>query len=345
MALWLVRTGKHGQHEQKFLRTNRVYATWEGLNHNLADLPDLAAVQGALQETFPDASRGRLANWSGQLWSFSHDMKPGDWVAVPLRSKPAIAFGEIAGPYEYDGKADDPYYHSRKVKWLNTDVPRSVFDQDLLYSFGAFMTVCEIRRNDAENRVRTLAGAGWRRPDTKKPTQQTDEGEGREGEKVDLERLARDQIAMLITSKLMGHGMALLVEALLKAQGYTTFRSPEGPDQGVDILAAPGPLGFGCPRIAVQVKSGDSPVDRPTLDQLIGAMQNVNADQGLLVSWGGFKSSVDKETAHHFFRVRLWDQDDLIDQLLEQYANLDEDLRAELPLKRIWTVASQEEEA
>jgi len=63
------------------------------------------------------------------------------------------------------------------------------------------------------------------------------------------------------------------------------------------------------------------------------------------VCWGGFKSSVDRETAHHFFRVRLWDQDDLIDQLLAQYASLDEDLRAELPLKRIWTVALQEEEA
>ena len=46
----------------------------------------------------------------------------------------------------------------------------------------------------------------------------------------------------------------------------------------------------------------------------------------------------------HFFRVRLWDPEELIDQLLEQYANLDENLRSEFPLKRIWTVASQEEE-
>src|SRR5438445_12311633 len=102
--------------------------------------------------------------------------------------------------------------------------------------------------------------------------------------------------------------MARLVEALLKAQGYVTFISPPGPDKGVDILAALGPLGFGRPRICVQVKSGDGPVDSPTLNQLIGAMQNVQADQGLLVSWGGFKSSVDKEVPVQFFRVRLWDQ-------------------------------------
>ena len=45
-----------------------------------------------------------------------------------------------------------------------------------------------------------------------------------------------------------------------------------------------------------------------------------------------------------FFRVRLWDQDALINQLLEQYDKLPDDLRAELPLKRVWTVAAPEEE-
>ena len=98
-------------------------------------------------------------------------------------------------------------------------------------------------------------------------------------------------------------------------------------------------MGFGEPRVCVQVKSGDSALDRPTLDQLIGVMQNVQASNGLLVSWGGFKSSVDREEATQFFRVRLWDQGDLINQVLEHYDKLDEDIRAELPLKRIWIVA------
>lgn len=54
------------------------------------------------------------------------------------------------------------YRHSVRVKWLNTEVPRSTFDQDLLYSFGAFMTVCRMARNDAEARVRGMARAGWK---------------------------------------------------------------------------------------------------------------------------------------------------------------------------------------
>ena len=75
----------------------------------------------------------------------------------------------------------------------------------------------------------------------------------------DLEQFSLDHIAKVIIRKYKGHGLERLVESILKAQGYTTYRSPAGPDRGVDILAAPGPLGFGRPRICVQVKSTDSP--------------------------------------------------------------------------------------
>jgi restriction system protein len=68
-------------------------------------------------------------------------------------------------------------------------------------------------------------------------------------------------------------------------------------------------------------------------------MQNSNAEQGLLVSWSGFKSSVHREIPTQFFRVRLWDQTAIIDELIACYDRLDEDIRAEIPLKRIWTLA------
>jgi restriction system protein len=164
-----------------------------------------------------------------------------------------------------------------------------------------------------------------------------------EQEQLDLEQLARDQIAKQIIAKFKGHGLARLVEAILQAQGYTTFLSPEGPDGGVDILASAGPLGFSQPRICVQVKSSDSPVDTPTLNQFVGTMQNVHADQGLLVSWGGFKTSVIRELPRQFFRVRMWDQKELISELFAHYEQLDEDIRTELPLKRIWTMAAEQE--
>ena len=341
MALWMIRAGKHGEHEARFLTENRVYLTWDTLKADLSKLADRNALIALLGEVYPGVSPAWMRNNAGQIWAFSHRMSTGDWVAVPSKRKPVFNFGEITGGYAFDPKAEDPYYHSRTVRWVGNDVPRNAFGQDLLYSFGAVMTICQIERNDAEKRVRAMQANAWK----PEPIKDIVEIPGSVGAAtVDLELLARDQIARLIPQRFKGHGLERLVEAVLKAQGYTTHHSPVGADKGVDLLAAPGPLGFGHPRICVQVKSSDQPVDHPTLSQLLGTMHSVQADQGLLVSWGGFKSSVEKETAQHFFRVRLWDQNDLISQVLEHYDHLDEEIRAELPLKRIWTVAVQEEE-
>jgi len=41
--------------------------------------------------------------------------------------------------------------------------------------------------------------------------------------------------------------------------------------------------------------------------------------------------------------VRLWDADDLIDELLGVYDKPYADLRALIPLKRVWTLAAPDE--
>ena len=341
MALWLVRAGKYGEYEKKFLKENRIYLTWNRLSHNLSELKNRRQLRALLEKVYSDAPKGRIANNLGQIWAFSQGISRGDWVILPSKQKPAIHIAKVKGDYTFNSEGEDPFFHYWDVEWIAKDVPRTNFDQDLLYSFGAFMTVCQVSRNDAEKRVHEMAENGWKSSTvvlgTPKKTKEerTDSNGGPE----DLAQAARDQLARLIITRFQGHSMARLVDAVLRARGYTTYLSPEGPDKGVDILAAPEPMGFGEPRVCVQVKSGDSALDRPTLDQLIGVMQNVQASHGLLVSWGGFKSSIDKEEATQFFRVRLWDQGDLIDQVLTHYDRLDEEIRTELPLKRIWMVA------
>ena len=69
---------------------------------------------------------------------------------LPLKHKPAIAVGKIVSDYIFNSANEGGFRHYREVEWLNSDVSRSIFDQDLFYSFGAFMTVCLIQRNDAE---------------------------------------------------------------------------------------------------------------------------------------------------------------------------------------------------
>lgn len=348
MALWLVRAGKHGEHETRFFEDNKIYLTWSGVeNERLNEATTFEQMRALVTRTYPNRSVAWVSQATSQFWSFVARMKPGDLVVTPRKGKSAIAIGEITGPYEYGPDNPGIYRHARAVKWVLLDVPRAAFEQDLLYSFGAYTTICEIRRNDAERRVREKLRQGFPALTMTSPSVRDDDSElgvDSDGEGIDLARVARDQIARHIERHFKGHGMARLVAAILEAQQYETFVSPEGPDKGIDILAAPGPLGFGRPRICVQVKSGSSPVDRPTLDQLIGAMSNVQADQGLLVSWGGFKSSVDREVANQFFRVRLWDSDALVEQLLAVYDKLPGEIKAEIPLQRVWILVPPDDE-
>ena len=182
--------------------------------------------------------------------------------------------------------------------------------------------MCRIKRNNAEARTKEMAANNWHVPSHSKATLEAeieDDEENASAGTIDLEATAYDQISKLILARFKGHGLAGLVRAILESQGYTVYQPPEGPDHGVDLLAAQGGLGFGQPRICVQVKSGESPIERVILDQLVGTMQNHQAQHGLLVSWGGFKQTIEKERAAQFFRVRLWNRDDLITNLLAAY--------------------------
>jgi restriction system protein len=95
-------------------------------------------------------------------------------------------------------------------------------------------------------------------------------------------------------------------------------------------------MGFDPPRIAVQVKSSDTPVDVSVLRELQGVMPRFGADQGLIVSWGGFKESVTREARQLYFRIRLWDSGDIIETLSTHYERLPDALQAEIPMRQVW---------
>jgi restriction system protein len=136
--------------------------------------------------------------------------------------------------------------------------------------------------------------------------------------------------------------LARLVGAILTAEGYQVQVAKPGADGGVDIIAGTGPMGFGQPRIAVQVKSGATPADVSVLRELQGVMPRFGADHGLIVSWSGFKDTVVREARQLFFEVRLWDSGDLVAALQKNFEHLSEELQAELPLKRIWLLVEPE---
>ena len=335
MSVWLFRAGKNGEFEDKFLTDQRVYLTWDNLNFDLSSINEKQDLYAKLLAHYNLDKEKTAINWASQIWPIAHRMEIGDWVVLPSKINRTIHFGEIKSNYVYNESLGSPYYHYREVNWFATDIPRDNFDQDILYSLGAFMTVCKIHKNNAEFRLKEMYKNNWINKKTG-PSEKIKDDESADDSTVDLNEFNIDRISDYIIRKFKGHDMELLIEEILKAKGFTTYRSPEGADFGVDLLASSGTLGFGTPRICVQVKSTDGTVDRPTLDQLIGTMSNYNADYGLLVSWSGFKSSVIKEIPKHFFKVRLWDSKKIIEEIFDNYDNLSDTIRAEIPLKRVW---------
>ena len=331
MSLWLVRAGRYGEQEQGALERNVVTIGWDELP-DLSKIKTKEALTQLYTKVYPDAKKMEYANKIGQVWRFIHEIQKEDFVALPLKSQSAIAIGKVVGDYEYRELTNN-IKHIRSVKWLRT-IPRSSFDQDILYSLGAFMTVCKIERNDAENRVMKLLEEG--EAVEKGLTPELPE------EEIDIERYSKDQIVKHVATKFKGHNLPRLVEAILQAQGYVTEESPPGPDGGVDILAAAGPLGFDKPRVCVQVKSSSSSVDVKVIRELQGVMSKVRAEQGLLVAWGGFTVQAMREARDAFFSIRLWDQGALLEEIFKYYERFDDELKAELPLKRIWALVVED---
>jgi restriction system protein len=342
--VWVIRAGRHGEDEDAALEEGRAVVRFG----EFGDLNRYGSVEELITgflEKNPGSPRRRAENYARQLWALREKIQPGDIVVLPLKTRPGqIAVGRVKGPYQY-AEVRGEKRHTRPVEWTRPDLPRSTFQQDLLHSFGAFITICRIQRNDAERRVLAVLEG---KPDPGPPVGLSTT-EGREDEasheaasRLDLEQAASDEITAFIRARFPDHDMARLVEAVLRAEGFQVQRSAPGPDGGADILAGSGPLGLDPPYLCVQVKATETPVDVKVFRELAGTMTAFKASQGLLVSWGGFKQSVLREARQETFRIRLWDQSDLVQAIYRSYEKLPEEIQAELPLKRVWMLVHEE---
>ena len=341
MGLWMVRGDKYGQYQNLALE--------KGFAYHASQISDLSGttsredIMELIRDGRPDAADAQIKSWAAQLYAIAHRIIKGNLIAMPLKNSPQIAIGKVTGSYQYRTDLGE-INHTVPVEWIREDIPRTAFGQDLLYSLGSARTVCQIKRNNAEERVREIA-KGSKDPIpfvSDKGKEISDDVDNGEEPPTDIEQISRDQIMSHIEQNFKGHDLSRLVDAVLQAEGYVTKNSAPGPDGGVDILAGRGTLGFEGPRLCVQVKSSTSPSDVTVLRGLQGSMSNFKADQGLLVSWGGFTKAVENEARLSFFSVRLWDASNLIKAVLKNYDRLPEELQNELPLKRIWALVMDE---
>ena len=342
-AVWVVRTGKHGERDSWALENSLDGGGWD-------EVPDLTQctsreeVLSIVQSVYGTEKPGAIPNYTGQLWSLRGRIAPGDLIVLPLKTTSQLAFGRVTSGYEYLNSESDPTRrHVVRVTWLRTDVARTAVKQDLLFILGAFLTVFQPTSNDAAWRLEQVAETGsdpGARPDVTPPASAAEpvsEGDATADSLFDLEEYARARVQTLIQEIYSGHDLARLVEAVLAADGFRCERKPPGADGGVDILAGRGPLGLDSPKVVVQVKSDTQAVGDPVVQTLQGAITRFSADQALLVAWGGVTRQAGKFLETTKFTIRVWGANELMDAVFRTYPILPESIKAELPLRQIWT--------
>ena len=307
------------------------------------DLPSMKQLVAAMM---PDEKDGTIGNYAAQLNAFTNKITVGDIVVLPLKREGLLAFGTVTGSYEYLPESDG-LKHVRKVIWNRRDISRTAIKQDLLFSLGAFSTVCELKRNDAAYRLgRLRAGAELdpgERPDTplvmpKTDSEVLDSDEAIASDGQDIIRYSRDRILARIRERYSGHALQDLIAAILSAEGMTCKVQPKGADGGVDIVAGSGVLGISSPTIIVQVKSQDSRVGSEVLDQLGGVVGQHQADHGLLVALGGPTAQAKAKVDAQRLKVAVWDAEEVLDRLLEHYDVMPDEVKRAIPLRKSWVI-------
>lgn len=339
---WMVRHGRSGEHEELALATSRAVLGWQKVS-SLSGLRSKTLIRDRVAESEPDLNAHQIGQSTGQLFAFAVEMEKDDIIVMPMKSATDhIRVGRIKGSYEYvslDDEGDGPR-HTRQVEWNADPLYRGDLPTDLQLSLKTMRTVCKLSKFDGFKRWNELALG---QADARKRASTASVEDDDELSDLDIVQIAKQQIADHILEKFAGAKMERLVAEVLKASGYHVYKTKTSGDWGVDILAGSGPLGFDSPRMVVQVKAQQAQTDAKPLRELEGAREKFGADQALFLCWGGYSDPAKEEAKLSFFRTRLWDAYDFIDEFCDNYERLPAEIRDAIPLQPMWALLPSSE--
>lgn len=299
--------------------------------HEVGDFGALSSeeIREQVRATYSGASPGMIGQTVGQLRRFAHEIEIDDVVLTPITSTRQVLVGKVTGPCQHNPAAEtDNLTNTRAVEWIRTDILRDGLSAQLRASLTGQMTVFSVNRHADE-----IAQIG-REQAEHAAAQVGDESSSVElsdAEYLDeVEAYARERILDLLYS-FAPHEFEGVVGDVLTAMGFTARGHGKGPDKGVDLIATPDALGFGEPRIKVQVKQRRGTTGRPEVQQLAGTLRS--GEKGLFVSLGGFTAEAQSESGQS---MTLMNWEEFVDLLLDHYENLSPETRTRVPLKRLY---------
>lgn len=325
-TMWMVRAGEGAKWIDEFAERQVVAIGWSELGEIEAGRSREEITELAKQQ-WPSHTRAMLASSAGQVFRFLNEMKPGDGVVSYDPGRRIYLVGTIKGDPAYRPDLFEELPRVRAVQW-GAEVPRDLLSLPTRNGLGSTSTLFQLAPEAVAEILAVQSGETM--PEV---TEVDDESEDAEMLTQDLRARSLEFIKDRI-SGLTWQEMQELVAGLLRAMGYKTRISPAGSDRGKDIIASPDGFGFEQPRIIVEVKHRpNTAMDSQAIRSFLGGRHK--DDKGLYVSTGGFTKDAKYEADRGSIPVVLLDLDDLSNEIVRHYGEMDMEARSLIPLTTI----------
>ncbi len=330
--IWMVRAGSGGYLLDEFLQKNIIAIGWNDLG-KLPKEMTYDQLKKKFRAVYPDDSYGRVNQSVGQIWKFVKDFKEGDKIITYDSGTREYYLGEITSGYEFSNIHE--YHHYRQVVWQSEPAPRDVLPTAIKNTLGSTLTIFELS-NDVWLQILKY---------NKNKISDTEEKEIEDtiqkSERSELDRIKNDIVGQSwefikdIIANLSPENVEQLVAGLLRSLGYKTRFTSKGADLGTDIIASSDELALDGPQIKVQVKKRTKDkVGVEDVRNFIGSLRGHH--KGIFVTTSGFTKEAKYEAERANFAITLIDSDWLVELIVSNYETLDPEIKALIPLKRIY---------
>lgn len=330
--IWVVRAGIGGVNAQRFLDGRMVTIGWGETDVSPTDSDD--KIKAQVERQYPQAKPGTRSARANQLIRFLKEVAINDTVATYVPENRLYHIGIVRSNAERLAEKEWDVY-TRNVEWQH-EVSRDALTAGTRNSLGSAMALFRLSKAASEEIRSHCRGEGSNNGASGVTNVPSDESDSTilADYSFNAEQLVEDQMAKLDWSQFQE-----LVAGILRAMGYQTKISPRGRDRGVDVFASPDGLGLAEPRIFVEVKHRQGQIGASEVRSFLGGRKT--GDRCLYVSTGGFSMEARYEADRSSIPLTLVTISDLRELLLNHYENLDSEIRALVPLKRVYLPISE----
>jgi len=332
-TLWVVRAGRKAAYLAHFLSEGLVAIGWGrvgpvGPNDSDEDL------RRRFEEAYPEDKPGTRASWVAQVKRFVREVGVGDTVVTYDPETRQYHVGQVGTDATISTRTVDiseRHEYVRKVKWQGT-VSRDDLSTTTRNSLGSISTLFNPSVSASNEMLQLFYGEKQTSQTVERPRPQPDETDSSQilQEYIDKsDEFIADQIAKLDWDQLQE-----LVAGIVRAMGYRTRISKQGPDRGVDVFASPDGLGLEEPRIFIEVKHREGTVGAPEIRSFLGGRRD--GDRCLYVSTGGFSKEARYEAERSQIPLTLLAMPELRELFVDYYESLDSEIRALVPLRKVY---------